>query len=265
MFVPVGERAPVFNGFTLITPAVSVGNVGQLAVDLIISTLDMVRAGHFHTDCLIPMAGNNPYSRGDQDAALLSTNAEVYCRTDLQLAVLQIRTPILPMKMKSFRKLLVSWIKASGFSRTVLLSSCHAHQRDDQQLLSSPLRYLLTPGLRTEGTEGTEGMLQRLGWREMERVSAFPGVTDSDTQRLYIPGGGITKALYNDCCSENISMVVLLLFCSEGDNVPDAFTLVNHLNDWLHLLDKPVQGCVPWRTPSSWRLLFGSGVPPLIF
>lgn len=45
-------------------------------------------------------------------------------------------------------------------------------------------------------------------------------------------------------CSENISMVVLLLFCSEGDNVPDAFTLVNHLNDWLHLLDKPVSDCV---------------------
>lgn len=45
-------------------------------------------------------------------------------------------------------------------------------------------------------------------------------------------------------CSENVSMVVLLLFCSEGDNVPDAFTLLNHLNDWLHLLDKPVSASV---------------------
>lgn len=25
------------------------------------------------------------------------------------------------------------------------------------------------------------------------------------------------------------------------------------------------QGSVPWRMPSSWRLLFGSGVPPMIF
>lgn len=50
--------------------------MGQLAADLIISTLDMVRVGHFHTDCLIPMAGNNPYSSGEEDAALLSTNAE---------------------------------------------------------------------------------------------------------------------------------------------------------------------------------------------
>ncbi|KAM9494047.1 proteasome assembly chaperone 2 [Clarias gariepinus] len=261
MFVPSGERPPCFKGFTLITPAVSVGNVGQLAADLIISTLDMARVGHFHSDCLIPMAGNNPYSRGEEEAALLSTNAEVYCRSDVRLAVLQIRTPIIQTKMKYFRKTLVSWIKSSGFARTVLLSSCHGHQRDDQQLLGSPLRYLLTPALQGD----TEGTLQSLGWREMERVSAFPGVTDSDRRRLYVPGGGVTKALYNDCCSEDMSMAALLLFCSEGDNVPDAFTLVNHLNDWLHLLDKPAQGSVPWKIPSSWRLLFGSGVPPMIF
>lgn len=37
-------------------------------------------------------------------------------------------------KSKKFRQLLVSWIKASGFSRTIVLSSSHAYQRDDQQL-----------------------------------------------------------------------------------------------------------------------------------
>lgn len=67
-------------------PAVSVGNVGQLAADLIISTLDLVRVGHFHTDCLIPMAGNNPYSCGEKEEkdALLSTNAEGWVKTTLR-------------------------------------------------------------------------------------------------------------------------------------------------------------------------------------
>ena len=41
-------------------------------------------------------------------------------------------------------------------------------------------------------------------------------------------------------CAEDLPLAVILLFCSEGDNIPDAFTLVNHLNDWLHLLDNPV-------------------------
>lgn len=52
------------------------GNVGQLAADLLVSTLEMVRVGHFHTECLIPMVGNNPYSSSEEHSALLSTNAE---------------------------------------------------------------------------------------------------------------------------------------------------------------------------------------------
>lgn len=42
-------------------------------------------------------------------------------------------------------------------------------------------------------------------------------------------------------CAEDLPLAVLLLFCSEGDNIPDAFTLVNHLNNWLHLLENPVR------------------------
>lgn len=108
--------------------------------------------------------------------------------------------------------------------------------------------------------------LKELGWRELEKVPAFPGLTDASAEpRLYIPGGGITKGLYTDrymgflspllnggadihlffffsSCAEDIPLAVLLLFCSEGDNIPDALTLANQLNDWLHLLDNPVSG-----------------------
>lgn len=57
-------------------PAVAVGNVGQLAVDLMVSTLNMSRVGFIHTDCLIPMAGNNPYATCKEDAEELHTPAE---------------------------------------------------------------------------------------------------------------------------------------------------------------------------------------------
>lgn len=54
----------------------AVGNVGQLAVDLLVSTLNMSRVGYIHTDCLIPMAGNNPYATCKEDAEELHTPAE---------------------------------------------------------------------------------------------------------------------------------------------------------------------------------------------
>nr|XP_029508651.1 proteasome assembly chaperone 2 [Oncorhynchus nerka] len=95
MFVAAECTPTSFKDFTLIMPAISVGNVGQLAVDLIVSTLNMCRVGYIHTDCLIPMAGNNPYATFAENANDLSTNAEVYSSPELRLAVLQIRTPII--------------------------------------------------------------------------------------------------------------------------------------------------------------------------
>lgn len=59
-----------------VQPAVAVGNVGQLAVDIMVSTLNMSRVGYIHTDCLIPMAGNNPYATCKEDAEELHTPAE---------------------------------------------------------------------------------------------------------------------------------------------------------------------------------------------
>ncbi|KAM9385338.1 proteasome assembly chaperone 2 [Pholidichthys leucotaenia] len=260
MFISSQDSAASFRDFTLIMPAVAVGNVGQLSVDLIVSTLNMRRVGYIHTDCLIPMAGNNPYTTCKEDAKELHTPAEVYATPGLKLAVLQIRAPVIQTKSKKFRQLLISWIKASGFSRTVVLSSSYAYQRDDQQLQGTSLRYLVTPSLLKMSAD----VLKELGWREMERVSAFPGLTDGNSEpRLVIPGGGFTKGLYTDSCTEDLPLAVLLLFCSEGDNIPDAFTLINHLNDWLHLLDS--QEPNKWKIPTSWNLLFGSGIPPALF
>ncbi|XP_029370406.1 proteasome assembly chaperone 2 [Echeneis naucrates] len=262
MFIPSDNSPPSFKDFTLVMPAVAVGNVGQLAVDLIVSTLNMKRVGYIHTDCLIPMAGNNPYATCKEDAKALHTPAEVYTAPELKLAVFQIRAPIIQAKSKKFRQMVVSWIKASKFSRTIILSSSHAYQRDDRQLEGTTLRFLVTPSLLKTSADA----LKELGWKEMERVSAFPGLTDANTEpRLCIPGGGITKGLYQDSCLEGLSLAVLLLFCSEGDNIPDAFTLVNHLNDWLHLLDNPGQESSKWKIPTSWSLLFGSGIPPALF
>ncbi|KAG7279964.1 hypothetical protein CRUP_025216 [Coryphaenoides rupestris] len=263
MFMPVEATPPSFKDFTLILPAIAVGNVGQLAADLLVSTLCMRRVGYLHTACLVPMVGPNPFSSSAQDAAELHTTAEVYTDAEKKLAVLQIRSPVIQSRSRKFRKLLVSWIKASEFSRTVVLSSSHAYQRDDQQLKGSLLRYLATPTMQASAS-GTA--LTELGWMEMEKVSPFPGLVDSSTEpRLSVPGGGITKGLFTEACQAELCLAVVLVFCSEGDNIPDAFTLVNHLNDWLLLVDNDKPGPQKWRAPSSWKLLFGNSHPPSIF
>ncbi|NXX90076.1 PSMG2 protein, partial [Centropus bengalensis] len=271
MFVPCGPGAGSsssgFPGFTLLMPAVSVGNVGQLAVDLVISTLNMTKVGYFYTDCLVPMVGNNPYATAEENSVELSINAEVYSLPSKKLVVLQIRSPFIKNKYRPFCQALLSWVETSKCARVILLSSSHAYQRDDEQLLGTPLRYLLTPHLE----RAVGGLLQELNWKEMEKAAAYPGISDAE-KVLHIPGGGITKRLFTESCSKGIQMAVLLKFCSEGDNIPDAFTLVNYLNEWLQLIKSEVSASnnstdisSQWKIPSSWRLLFGNGLPPALF
>ncbi|KAG8442228.1 hypothetical protein GDO86_011141 [Hymenochirus boettgeri] len=193
MFVPLGKEDVNLRDYNLLLPAISVGNVGQLAIDLIISTLNIPKVGYFYTDCLLPMVGNNPYATNQENAKELCTNAEVYALPSHKLAVLQLRSIVIKKKLKTICQALISWIKRSAFSKVILLSSCHAYQRDDTQLLGTPFRYLITPVFQ----KFTADVLRELGWKEMEKVSTYPGMNDNE-KRLSIPGGGFTKALYED-------------------------------------------------------------------
>ncbi|XP_003219766.1 proteasome assembly chaperone 2 isoform X2 [Anolis carolinensis] len=265
MFVPCEGRAPAdFKGCTLLMPAVSVGNVGQLAVDLVISTLGMSKVGYFYTDCLVPMIGNNPYATTEDNATELCINAEVYAAPSKELVVIQLRSPFIKNKYRPFCQTILAWVKSCEFAKIVLLSSSHAYQRNDQQLHGTSLRYLLSPTVE----KMIGDIMERLSGKELEQVAAFPGVNDDD-KVFYVPGGGITKLLFTESCSEGIPMVVLLKFCSEGDNIPDALALVDYLNEWLHLTTLQNESSTlkssRWKIPSSWKLLFGSGLPPALF
>uniref|UniRef100_F7EHY7 Proteasome assembly chaperone 2 n=1 Tax=Macaca mulatta TaxID=9544 RepID=F7EHY7_MACMU len=264
MFVPCGESAPDLAGFTLLMPAVSVGNVGQLAMDLIISTLSMSKIGYFYTDCLVPMVGNNPYATAEGNSTELSINAEVYSLPSRKLVALQLRSIFIKYKSKPFCEKLLSWVKSSGYARVIVLSSSHSYQRNDLQLHSTPFRYLLTPSMQ----RSVQNKIKSLNWQEMEKSRCISEIDDSEFC-IRIPGGGITKTLYDESCSKEIQMVVLLKFISEGDNMPDALGLVEYLNEWLQIIkplsDDPTASTSRWKIPSSWRLLFGSGLPPALF
>jgi len=266
MFVPCGESVPDLTGYTFLMPAVSVGNVGQLAMDLIISTLNMCKIGYFYTDCRVPMVGNNPYATAEENSTELSINAEIYSLPSKKLVALQLRSIFIKYKSKPFCEKLLSWVKSSNCAKVIVLSSSHSYHRNDLQLRSTPFRYLLTPFVQ----KSVQTKIMSLNWEEMEKSPCIPEIDDSEFC-IRIPGGGITKTLYDEGCSKEIPMVVLLKFVSEGDNIPDALGLVEYLNEWLQIIkpclqcDDPTASALKWKMPSSWRLLFGSGLPPALF
>jgi len=255
-----------WDGYTFILPAVSVGNVGQLAVDLVISTLQMKKAGLIHDDSITPVIGSDPYKgcfssrvgtlqlkpedATSNPAPSLMTSCELYESTSHRLVVMQLRSPLIRGRKTSFLRRLVDFIKEMRFSQTMILSSSHAHERIDTQLRGDQFRFLSSSSfLEAPLSE----VLSTLGWTRLEtRENRDDYGKDVNP---YMPGGGLAKQMFQLCQKESVPVSVLLVFCSEGDNVPEAFLLANRLNDLAKLLD----GQRPnWRIPSSWSALFGN-------
>ena len=129
-----------------------------------------------------------------------------------------------------------------------------------------PFRFLLSH----DASELNEHFTQHLKWtslearpREVENASStltsLPGVLDES--QVFLPGSGMTKKVYslgcvvsvhvNDVCavsglrliacvvgyssSRNLRMIVLIVFCSQGDNIQDAVALMEHLDQWISI------------------------------
>ena len=77
---------------------------------------------------------------------------------------------------------------------------------------------------------------------------------------VFIPGGGYTKALYEQCLQKEIPIVTMLTFASEGNNAQDGLGLANYFNTWAKVVDKN-----DLKGPPSWTDLFGSAAPTSIY
>ncbi|XP_014680983.1 PREDICTED: proteasome assembly chaperone 2-like isoform X2 [Priapulus caudatus] len=237
-----------WSDYMLVLPSVSFGNVGQMAVDLLISTFPVKKVGYMEHEALLPIVGADPYTNSSQ----LSTSCEVYVAVEKQLVIIQQRSPFVKRKKSDYLKQLRSWIKLWNFRNVVMLSSLNAFYRNDAQLLGSQYRYICNKHSENQ----CEQQLSANGWKQLELRKDY---ADHPNDTFYMPGGGITKLFMNLCNEGDVPLVVLFVFCSEGDNTGDAFGLVDQLNQWLQLVDKPNL----WSIPPSWRLLFGRPVPQL--
>lgn len=90
------------SNYTLVLPSVAVGNVGQLTIDLLISTLGLKKVGHLFNSSFIPIVGANPYDDSESD---ICTSVDLYVGHDVKLVALQIRSPLVKRPTEFFRQL----------------------------------------------------------------------------------------------------------------------------------------------------------------
>ncbi|KAF9051110.1 hypothetical protein BDZ89DRAFT_1056982 [Hymenopellis radicata] len=214
----------------LILPIVSAANVSQLAADLLIESLSLQHIGTFDPGYFIPMAGGR-----ENDEAGISTACELFGSDDVNLIVMQQRSPTLKARKQEFVDELLAFIQKSGFTSVTFLSGVDLSNRTDAQMMT-PF-YQISPS----------------------NSPPFPGLADLQFPQPpvpFIPGGGLTRRILSSLPSSwPIPTVSLLQFVLEGDNKADAQMLASVVAQVgsFHALIKQ------WKQPTSWSAgLFGT-------
>lgn len=142
---PPSSRVPEFKSSTLIFPSISIGNVPQLAIDLLITTLKIPLVGYLPSPYLVPCAGTreDPTDTGRggiscplEGVCVCREAADiVYFDAEQKLTIIQQRSPFISHLAKTpFVRDLWAFISCYTFSKVIMLASSDAARRTDQQI-----------------------------------------------------------------------------------------------------------------------------------
>ncbi|XP_038207345.1 proteasome assembly chaperone 2 [Zerene cesonia] len=233
------------SGYTLIVPSVAVGNVGQLACDLLISSLSMDKIASIYTPAQIPVIGCDPY---DRNSTTLSTSCELFKASSHNLLVLQMKAPLVFKYAREFLENIVEKFQEKNIKDMIILTSSYAHER--KYIMTSPFRYIVYP----------------LTHYKLQIVRN--NMIDHDQQienEIKIFGGGFATMLFSICKEKSLPCFLLYKYCSEGDNIPDGIEMVKQLHQLIEIFEKDRDISAQIIQPESWKLLFGRPPPQDIY
>jgi len=230
---------------------VSTANVAQLAVDLMIATLSLVRVAVLDSRYCVPVVGAR-----EDGLNGITTPIELYGRSDLDFLVIQQRSPVLKSRKQEFIDVLLDFIETSKIGAVLLISGVDPLNRTDAQMMTT------TYQIRPKNSPAISStVLQNL---ESLPIPAYTSPVQQEPQNAeenntipFIPGGGLTRRILK-CLPGgwNVPTACLLQFVFEGDNRTDANILASVVAKVIGVVD---ESCLSWKQPSSWREgLFGA-------
>ncbi|PWA41703.1 clast3-related protein [Artemisia annua] len=257
---------------TLILPALSIGNVGQLAVDLLIASSKAERIGCLDDPNVLPCVGNDAYSFSTQGDLVLPL--EAYESPANALSLIQQRSPVVKGMMVEFAKNLADFAVASGKKHVIILSSLDFGRWQTIDMSSGLQIYYLS----NTNADGVDDQCEKLGWKRMKEYDpnqklwkyldnlAKGNASQDDLSLLeddlgeedYYPSLPFA-AMFSCFKAKDIKVTCLLCYCSEGDNIPDAFHLADAVCNLVGLSPDTFKGNEggKWVIPFSWQSVYG--------
>ena len=227
-------------------PVVSIGNAGQLAVDMLLASLvpgGVPRVGFLDCPHILPVAGHDAFAgplrdskskkrgkkRKNKESAqagpsVLSVNVEVFLDAPRGLTILQMRAPVAPGRHREHAAMLAAWIKSAGFSRVVSLSTLPIHVRRDAQLADPDVMR----AVQTTAVAADDGLVQPPLALQLEpELQADPAVWRPRSS---------TVLLHDEAERRGVAQTTLLRFCEvirsvHHQSCPPVFCK-HHISDW---------------------------------
>ena len=224
-------------------PALSIGNVPQLALDLFANSLGLSHVCHVDSDLLLPLCGYDCYA--PPQTGVLCTPAELFRRgadaASDALALLQLRTPPAPGLARLWCESLAKWVKdRAGAARVVLLVTVPSSRatRDARDL---PRLVANEAWGEIKNHEGKEG--QDTPWQPLEGSPMMEDVLSE---------GSVTARLYAELGKQGVPTMIMATYCAEGDNVPDAVAVASWCARYFGLVSSKEEQFT-WKPPESWN------------
>ncbi|KAJ6806563.1 proteasome assembly chaperone 2 [Iris pallida] len=257
---------------TLLLPALSIGNVGQLAIDLLISSTGAGRVGFLDEPSVLPCVGNDAY--GPTPIGDLALPLEAYESSSHSVALIQQRSPVMTGMMVDFAKNLAHFVLSAGKRHVVILSSLDSGKRKNIDESSQMQIYYIS----SANADGSDGRCEQLGWKRLkeytpserrwkdlenlaegksgqEDADSFEDELLDDDYYASLP----FAALFTCCKAQGLDVTCLLCYCSEGDNIADSFQLAEAACSFVGLTPEKFHGNEPggWTIPLSWKTVYG--------
>ncbi|XP_037948634.1 proteasome assembly chaperone 2 [Teleopsis dalmanni] len=225
------------DGYTVVLPAICVGNAAQLACDLIISSKSLKRVGNIVHPALIPLYGPSAYQHEPEEKAAA---CEVYEGAEDKLLVIQFRSPLISKHSQSFHNELADLLQKLQPKRIIILSGSFGFEK--RIIGGSSYGYRASEAFK----EAHAAQFKVVGWNE------FTGDV--------VYGGGNCIKLYKLLEERSVPVMVLFRYLLDGDASMQATVILRELNlickDFLQISGKDDE--LKLVVPVSWKLLFGN-------
>ncbi|XP_063901127.1 proteasome assembly chaperone 2-like [Zophobas morio] len=176
------------------------------------------------------------------------------------------RSSVITPFRKEFVQQLLEWFQSEEMEKLILLSSSDLGNYLQERLLQSPFRCLCSASFTK--SLGAKSSLLKNFWPDLKEDNFFTEINQYKNSRLPFSIGGITRTLYEECEKKNLSLVILIMFCAEGDNASEAFRFAQQMDAWLELRRKYQRKNRPlaeWNAPISWTAFYGSAASEIIY